>query len=575
MSRSPSSSRGSFSSKRLSATVVHSETFLNSFQEQNSLQRGEPSCINPDRSKAGEREEKNTTVGSNSAALDPFPRRFSSDSPCLPSVSAAILLSPGGNSEIDSNSLLSAVEIPASAPAPTTPRSAHRASPVLISPSLSSDRTPLAKKLQKQKVGFGLGLDLGGDEIVMESSTSGLSKAQQSAREMSRRLGLEEEGDGLGIDSIEMEEEWSGKSSNPPSHQTEPSSTIQLTSTTNPSSPNSIRSLSPSPSYSLNQYTNGSTIYGGSSAQLAAPILSRSHSNSSINSNSSFFTAISVSPTLSRPTPLLAGGFTMDRSISSTSSIHSRHASLTTACAPVTAGFLTPDNFGGSGSGIFTAQNSPSIAQRVWSGLDLDSRGKEDKEELEDESRKVRSGSGYAFNVENLILSILELPTNLLYIFLSPLSTASTTHAYSPQLSGSTVPTLKPSSAARRFSLPIRLFTILYLVFSAIFLSFSLTRNVFTASGSNSRIKSIAPRGPTDLQFNRMGPSEVFRLGLISIGDERTSFGLGDWVGKAVNWKSKKEDIEERQEIVGVGAGDIARIGAAGQSKVFYSSEKN
>ncbi|SCV73523.1 BQ2448_7449 [Microbotryum intermedium] len=200
----------------------------------------------------------------------------------------------------------------------------------------------------------------------------------------------------------------------------------------------------------------------------------------------------------------------MDRNASGsksrTSDVHSRHQSLTSACAPVTSSYTstTPDL--GSGllatlspaSGALSSASaypaSPTTSQRGWKVYDWGLGSSKEKDAFstptrtsnEDPRKGAKSAPGYSSRAEQLVA----LPSTLLGLFLAPLYGSPRDHVhYSPTLNASTMPTTK----AKRQPLLLRTLLLAYLVFSTVFFGLHLA-SVITG-GPSQRAKRLGPRG--------------------------------------------------------------------------------
>ena len=318
----------------------------------------------------------------------------------------------------------------------------------------------------------------------------------------------------------------------------------------------------------------------------------------------------------------------MDRNFSSTTSTHSRLESLSTACAPVTSSYHgTSDSSNGSGKlgnassskfGGSSAHSSPTIAQRGWVGYDWDAESKRSMPESPvpsssskelrttglgihgtddhpDRTRKLSSPSLVA-KVENGLVTILEFPSTLLALILSPLNPPSLQYS-SPQLGISTSPTPKLSALhSKRHSLPLRLLTFAYLSFSVAFFALRLAGNNITATPSSSAslaIKSIRITPRADTLHSPVEMEELYRT-RTAVEVESGTGSLANWakkMGERVSWndrrvrhsavhageraKAIRAEMSEVLDAMGssivtvaggtVGVGEIARIGQAGQ----------
>lgn len=392
---------------------------------------------------------------------------------------------------------------------------------------------------------------------------------------------------------------------------------LEIGTLSTPHSPTpSYRSLSPSLAHASS--FNGSNpilTYAPHASSLTAPSMSRNHSTSS---NTSYHSTISISPQTLRTLPV--GSTSMDRH-PSTASSHSRHGSLSSVCAPVTAGARTPDlsqhSTGalGVGSSLFIAgQASPGVAQRGWTGYDAERHSGSsspliDKNARLDEDDDPRQGAKSApplpSTLGSTFTTVLDLPSSILALILAPLTATNGVHHTSPQLNGSTAPTAKsPPPNGKRFSLPVRLLTIAYLVFSVVFLSLKVMQSNL-APDAYSSMRSIAPRASSVVPLTSTAPdgshnpgfaANAFRLGAVGFGDESggsAAFALTEWAKKVaggVRWGKKVDpsaagrtaalavpleealqaaavaEVEQPVTLDKIGYGDIARIGPAGSS---------
>ncbi|SGZ01293.1 BQ5605_C033g11136 [Microbotryum silenes-dioicae] len=200
----------------------------------------------------------------------------------------------------------------------------------------------------------------------------------------------------------------------------------------------------------------------------------------------------------------------MDRNASGsksrTSDVHSRHQSLTSACAPVTSSYtsttpdlgsgllatLSPANGALSSASAYPA--SPTTSQRGWKVYDWGSGSSKEKDVFSSPTRtndeNPRKGAKGAPGHPSRTEQLVALPSTLLGLFLAPLYGSPRDHAhYSPTLNASTMPTAK----AKRQPLLLRTLLLAYLVFSTVFFGLHLA-SVITGRPSQPP-KRLGPRG--------------------------------------------------------------------------------
>ncbi|GAA5832338.1 hypothetical protein JCM11251_006414 [Rhodosporidiobolus azoricus] len=185
---------------------------------------------------------------------------------------------------------------------------------------------------------------------------------------------------------------------------------------------------------------------------------------------------------------------TMDRSRSNGSDIHSRQQSLTSACAPVTAGLGTPMSdvtaFGSPALGGTSMSRAGSWRTYDWGvGGPGSEKGYDSGEDVREGAKRRSAADGE----EGLVGRILAAPNAALAFFLRPIyaSTGSgknARHPLSPPLNGS-APKPAPgggNSNGKRYPLLIRLLTFAYLIFSFLYLSLSLSQSILSSPSSSS-----------------------------------------------------------------------------------------
>ncbi|KAK4050663.1 hypothetical protein OIV83_003389 [Microbotryomycetes sp. JL201] len=199
--------------------------------------------------------------------------------------------------------------------------------------------------------------------------------------------------------------------------------------------------------------------------------------------------ATTTTPT--RPTSIIGsivGSVSMDRQSSASKSrdVHNRHQSLTSACPPVTSSFnnspapgSSPPEKSSSGTASFrmkrsgSSGNSPKRTEAAW----LWSRGRESapgsaRNSDDDEDPREGAKAYMSGPPPSKLDSLLSLPSNLLALFLAPLTNHGappTVYATSPALGGSPAfggPNSAVAKSPKRYPLALRIVVLSYLVFS-------------------------------------------------------------------------------------------------------------
>lgn len=275
------------------------------------------------------------------------------------------------------------------------------------------------------------------------------------------------------------------------------------------SSPLLIFTGSPNPSPSLS--TSSRTFQ-------SAPGRSPSPSHTAYNLPSS------RSTTPSRSSSSHVTSQPMDRTSSSSKSreLHGRQISLTSACAPVTSSYVASPEVQQSGFSTVVG-NGSSDPQRGWKVYDWGAREKGRSDSSDDEDPRI--GAKGALQQPSALASFLNLPSALLAFFLTPLSSTVGTH-HSPRLNASTAPTDK--SQQKRYPLFVRLLTVAYLVFSALFFGLHMSS---WASGND-------PSGASKYLRGRLGPRGADGALLSEGFEDGSAFmagGVGQWAQKVAD----------------------------------------
>ncbi|KAM0791763.1 hypothetical protein ACM66B_004027 [Microbotryomycetes sp. NB124-2] len=229
------------------------------------------------------------------------------------------------------------------------------------------------------------------------------------------------------------------------------------------------------------------------SPRLAAPSsITRSPSPSHGVYNLSSSSASNRTPmtTPTRPTSFIGnivGSVAMDRQSSASKSrdVHNRHQSLTSACPPVTSSFNSPATSGQSppekqNGGLRmkrsgSSGNSPkrSDAAWLWSRAGRDSAPSSARNSDDDEDPREGAKAHLTGPPPSKLDSLLSLPSNLLALFLAPLTNHGApppAFAPSPALNGTPSlgggPNSSIAKSPKRYPLALRIVVLSYLVFS-------------------------------------------------------------------------------------------------------------
>lgn len=305
-----------------------------------------------------------------------------------------------------------------------------------------------------------------------------------------------------------------------------------FTGSPNPSLAASPRAMSPGPINRSPSPSQHSTLHIGGSSRPTTP---------------------------SRPTgfPNVTGSVPMDRASSASKSrdSHGRQQSLTSACPPVTYGipndshvggaFGSTNNGGGAGTGAFSTGNSPTRNWRIydWGLASSNSRHSKEKEtssgRSSDDDEDPRAGAKGISALHpppprSALLSILNLPSTLLAVFLTPITATVSTgppHHYSPTLSSSLGPSAGPKSATKRYPLLVRLLTLAYLGFSVVFFGLHVHSWATGSDSASALTRAARMRLPRDALVLGGDPA----VDVLAVSGSNT-FGLGAGVG---HWAHK------------------------------------
>lgn len=238
----------------------------------------------------------------------------------------------------------------------------------------------------------------------------------------------------------------------------------------------------------------------GNASPSPTPGRAHSPSHQAYNLGSVASGSGATSTPMSRPpsyASVMGSAQDMERS-RSTGSEHSRHQSLTSACAPVTSSVLnTPKSDVGAFSPQLGGGGGTGSARNSWRTYDwgaaASEKGYSSDEDVREGAKRRRDEQP-----EKLVGRALGLPTTILAWFLRPLQapTPPTSGRLSPQLNASSKNAANGASTAKRYPLVVRLVLIAYLVFSFLYLSVSLSQAyLFPTSPSSSSATSASPEG--------------------------------------------------------------------------------
>lgn len=569
-STSTSNRRSSVSSRRISATIVtasKAQAFSTEFED--ATTNGATIVQTLPQSTA-----RGASTSSTDSPLPPPPLLRSVSSSISPVAEDMIIDEEGTSAE----TTLSA-RAPSSPPRSASTNAAGASSTTLrprrtssLSRSYSPD--PLFSNRQDD-VGLGLTMDGTGVDSGASIGARTETTAVSRAREMMAKLGLE--ADGADGEWASFERPAAAAQSRDGRRETLPRLTTSSAGAGGASSPllvysgspvGSPRSYSPSPLRApspSNHPSQPSQTGFAPHASYSMPLpLSNNNNNTLSASQLSARLSTSTSPSFPHTTPIPmsrpgsyqnAPSIPMDRTTTSSKSRdhHSRHQSLSSACAPVTSNY-TPELLSSAtpgASGSMSPYGQPSPKPRGWKAYDWGvSKDVPSSPSHQARPSDPRQGAK-SYATSDPLSTFLSLPTTLLSFFLAPLSNAPS-HHHSPALNASTAPTTK----GKRYPLPIRLLTISYLVFSFVF--FGAQMAGWSGSDAGTRGLKAIRLGP---RADAVGEAGGYRLAKVA--------GAGaEWaqrVAEGVRWRKVEEpEEEEMEEEMQEGEWDtVKRIGSA------------
>ncbi|GJN90348.1 hypothetical protein Rhopal_003358-T1 [Rhodotorula paludigena] len=346
--------------------------------------------------------------------------------------------------------------------------------------SPSSSTNPSSPSLANPEVGLGLMLDemtgTASARSSIDSSQSNLARSRASSIGTDRR-------------SNETDEFFLAATTGDASMRRSLSRGLTPSTVTGPSgttaSPLPIYTGSPSPGNASPSPTPGRAHSPSHQAYNLGPVASGSGATSMPMSRPPSYASV------------MGSAQDMERS-RSTGSEHSRHQSLTSACAPVTSSVLnTPKSDVGAFSPQLGGGGGTGSARNSWRTYDwgaaASEKGYSSDEDVREGAKRRRDEQP-----EGLVGRAFGLPTTILAWFLRPLQapTPPTSGRLSPQLNASSKNAANGASTAKRYPLVVRLVLIAYLVFSFLYLTVSLSQAyLFPTSSSSSSATSASPEG--------------------------------------------------------------------------------
>lgn len=186
-----------------------------------------------------------------------------------------------------------------------------------------------------------------------------------------------------------------------------------------------------------------------------------------------------------------------------------------------------------------------------------------------DDDEDPRAGAKGAASLHpppSTLTSILNLPANLLALFLMPLyATSPNGHHYSPTLNGASSASAQ-KAATKRYPLPVRLLTLGYLAFSVVFFGahvHSWATGHDSAAARNALSRATRIRLPRD--------AGVGDLSAAGLEDQSGGFGLpsgvGHWAHRVANgggWWSRAGDEGADGTTLGEEVANTAQFEKAG-----------